>query len=116
MTGFLRPNASIAPASAIQFSISCCPEYSISSSVRLRQVPQSPRQIASNRKRSPSWSGQREPCFGDRKQCDQLEDATSATRYGDFANTSAIPAPTSIQRRGCAEGGSPDSPSGRGGP
>src|SRR3954462_4550945 len=116
MTGFPLSSASIAPANAIQFSISCCPEYSIWSRLRLRQVLQSAWGIASNRMRSPSWSGHRYPFFGDRKQCDQLEEATSATRYGDFASTSATAAPTSMQRQGCGEGGWPDSPSAPGGP
>jgi hypothetical protein len=43
--------------------------------------------------------------IGDRKQCDQLDEAINTTRHGDAAKTSATALPTVMQRHGCGDGG-----------
>src|SRR5262249_30843468 len=100
---------------AIQFSISCCPAASRSFSERVRQALKLPCDKVSNMKRSALWSGHRYPLVGDRKQCDQLDEAMTATRHGEPAKVSAMAAPTSMQRHGYGDGGSGISVSGRGG-
>jgi len=41
-----------------------------------------------------------------RKACDQLDEATTATRHGEAANAAATAAPSSRHRAGIGDGGS----------
>ena len=79
----------------------------IASSIEtLRHTSQSPATSASYSRWSDSTPGYIRACLGTRNECDQLDEATSATRHGLWAAARATAAPSWKHRQGCGPGGS----------
>src|ERR1700738_2628365 len=95
----------MAPIRQNQFSSSCWPLSSIWASVEERQVPCWRSLSASTSVRSATLSGYRNECLRVMKACDQLDEASGATRHGLPASARAQAAPRSKQRAGGGEGG-----------
>ena len=101
------PASSTAPSRQNQLSISCCPERSTPASVASCHGAWSPlderRRRARGRRRSSGYI--RQPSSW-RNPCDQLDEATSATRRSLSRAARATARPTSMHRRGDGLGGS----------